>query len=170
MRRTGTVLALMVLAGFLGACASGRYAEPPKPTESDRAVLANVTQQVLEDKPTGESSNWVNEETGHRGTVTPFDTYEKDGRPCRRYQQTVTIEGTTLVAFGTACRDDSSQWTTTKYTGLATARTYRDRRYAHPYYGYPRYHRRYYPYHRYPYWYHRPYYRYHLGFGYRHYY
>jgi len=165
--RTGMVV--LVLA--LGVAGCGTRYRAPEPTVQDRAAMSDATQTALEDKATGEGLNWTNPESGHRGTVTPLRTFEDDGRPCREYQQTVTIEGTTLTGVGTACREEDGQWTTTEFTGLETVA--RARRYGrYPYhgrfaYGYPHY--GYHPFgfhhgfhHRYPF-HHR--HRFHLGFG-----
>ncbi len=161
---------MLVLVLALAVAACGTRYRTPEPTVQDRAVMAEATQTGLEDKATGEGLNWTNPKSGHRGTVTPLRTFEDDGRPCREYQQTVTIEGTTLTAVGTACRDDDGEWTTTEFTGFETVG--RARRYGrYPYhgrfaYGYPYYGH-------YPYGFHHPFHRrhpfhhrhrFHLGF------
>ncbi len=77
---------------------------------ADRAYMARTTQESLERGQTGTPSTWRNPDSGHAGTVTPTRTYERDSGPCREYQQTVTIDGRTQRAYGTACRQADGSW------------------------------------------------------------
>lgn len=128
---------------------------------ADRQQIANTTQHALENNKTGESSNWTNPASGHRGTVTPTRTYTaRSGANCRELQQTVAIDARTTIAYDTACRRADGVWYSVNYDSLvaaaAGARPYRagydDWSPGYPYYGYR------YPYYRYGYDY--PYYGY----------
>jgi len=78
---------------------------------ADRLHLARTTQDSLEHSRTGTTSRWENPDSGHHGTVTPVETYQRaDGRYCREFQQTVTIGGRTERAYGTACRQPDGSW------------------------------------------------------------
>lgn len=78
---------------------------------ADRAYMHRTTQTSLEHSPTGRSSEWVNPDNGHSGTVMPTRTYRADnGRYCREFQQTVTIDGRRQRAYGTACRQPDGTW------------------------------------------------------------
>ena len=77
---------------------------------ADRAYMQRTTQESLETSPTGRESTWRNPDSGHGGTVTPQRTYETASGPCREYQQTVTIDGRTERAYGTACRQADGSW------------------------------------------------------------
>lgn len=78
---------------------------------ADRVYAARTTQASLEHTQTGTTSTWVNPDSGHSGTVTPTETYQRDdGRYCREFQQTVTIGGQTESAYGTACRQPDGSW------------------------------------------------------------
>jgi len=78
---------------------------------ADRAAMQQTTQYALESQPDYQSSDWVNPNTGHKGTVTPQSTYEStEGQYCREYQQTVTIGGKTETMYGTACRQPDGSW------------------------------------------------------------
>ena len=78
---------------------------------ADRAHMHRTTQQSLETQNTGQSSTWRNPDSQHSGTVTPTRTYQRDdGRPCREFQQTVTIDGRTERAYGRACRQSDGSW------------------------------------------------------------
>lgn len=142
-------LAPAILAGLVvGACTTAPRV--PAPTEGDLEVLARVTGQVLEANRTGESSNWENPETGHRGSVVALATAAESDPPCREYQQTFAADGRTRVAYGVACRGDGGQWTTRRHSGFMAAQR---RRHGDvgpsygPYYG-PDYGPDYGPYHR----------------------
>ncbi len=78
---------------------------------ADKLAMRRTSQDALEGNPTGQSSSWSNPDSGHRGTVTPTKTYQTaSGRPCREYQQTVTIDGKTEQAYGRACRQPDGSW------------------------------------------------------------
>jgi surface antigen len=73
--------------------------------------MGRTTYDTLENNRTGETSTWENPDTGHRGAITPTDTYRDDaGRPCREFQQTVYIGGEPEKAYGTACRQPDGSW------------------------------------------------------------
>ena len=79
--------------------------------ERDRHLMARSTQDTLEAGPTGTRSEWVNPDSGHRGTVQPVRTYRAEsGQYCREFQQTVTIGGRTERAYGNACRQPDGSW------------------------------------------------------------
>jgi len=77
---------------------------------ADRAYMQRTTQKSLETGQTGRRSTWRNPDSGHQGSVTPTRTYETARGPCREYQQTVTIDGRTERAYGTACRQSDGSW------------------------------------------------------------
>jgi surface antigen len=73
--------------------------------------MERTTQASLEHTQTGTTSTWNNPDTGHRGTVTPVDTYRRDdGIYCREFQQTVVVAGEQQQAYGTACRQPDGTW------------------------------------------------------------
>ncbi len=78
---------------------------------ADRAYMSRTTQQSLESQRTGQASTWRNPDNRHSGTVTPTRTYRREsGEYCREFQQTVTIDGRTERAYGTACRQSDGSW------------------------------------------------------------
>ncbi len=165
-----TVLAVATV--LTAGCTTAAYRAESKLTAGDRAALGAARQEALESTQTGNSTNWSNPDTGRRGTVTILETYQgSTGRPCREYQQTVTVEKTTLIAYGTACRREDGTWRTvdrTDFVSADRARRYSQYRYYnYPYHGgYPYYYRYHYPYY-YPhrYWFYRS--RFHFGFHHR---
>jgi surface antigen len=74
--------------------------------EDDRRAAA----QVLEENRTGETSTWQNPDTGHEFAVTPVETFEQAGRPCRQFQFRVETDRGSDVEERTACRNDDGTW------------------------------------------------------------
>ncbi|MBK1699071.1 RT0821/Lpp0805 family surface protein [Rhodovibrio salinarum] len=80
-------------------------------SEGDEERLTQTTQDSLENNQTGQTSSWDNPDTGHRGTVTPTETYKTDsGRYCREFQHTIYVDGEAKDAYGTACRQPDGSW------------------------------------------------------------
>ena len=78
---------------------------------SDRIHAARTARDTLEYEPTGTTGTWVNPDNGHSGTLTPRRTFEShSGAYCRDYETTVTIDGRTQSATGTACRQGDRRW------------------------------------------------------------
>jgi len=139
----------VLLTTLIGAALAGCTSTLPQFSASDHDIIAAATQKALENRRTGESENWVNPENDHRGTITPTRTFNRTGVPCRRFQQTATLEGQTVFAYDIACRGDDGTWRSDGYASLDGAITdapyYQDprlydRRYSYPYdypYGYP---------------------------------
>ena len=80
-------------------------------TCDDQQQVQQTTQQSLETQETGATSTWQNPDSGNSGTVTPTRTYQQaDGRYCREFQQSVTVDGQTESGYGTACRQEDGSW------------------------------------------------------------
>ncbi len=79
----------------------------------DRADIAaaHAAQERAHTAPVGERIVWRNPESGNSGTITPTrDGRDATGNYCREYQTTVTVQGKTEPAFGTACRQPDGSW------------------------------------------------------------
>jgi surface antigen len=102
----GLAIALGALAGAWAGGEIGKSMD-----QNDRAAMQATTQQSLEYSESGVASSWLNPDSGYSGTVTPQPAYQADeGQYCREYQQTVTIGGETVDAYGTACRQPDGSW------------------------------------------------------------
>ncbi len=78
---------------------------------ADRLYAQRTAQRTLEHAPTGQTSTWVNPDSGNSGSVTPTQTYRSpDGRYCREYQTTVVVGGRQSQGYGTACRQPDGSW------------------------------------------------------------
>lgn len=79
-------------------------------TRQDRVYYEQATTEAQQ-APVGETITWNNPETGHQGTVTPTrEGQTQSGQYCREFQQTVTIDGRTERAYGTACQQPDGSW------------------------------------------------------------
>ena len=78
---------------------------------ADRLAMAQARYQALEATPSGETTEWINPDSGNSGTFVPEAAYEDDaGQYCREYQQTITVGGQTEQGYGTACRQPDGAW------------------------------------------------------------
>jgi len=50
--------------------------------------------------------------------VVPTRTYGSSDIPCREFQQTVTVEGRTIIAYDAACRGADGKWKSRIYASL----------------------------------------------------
>ncbi|MEK9724160.1 MAG: RT0821/Lpp0805 family surface protein [Rhodospirillaceae bacterium] len=79
--------------------------------KADRAYMERTTQSSLEYGKSGVKSAWNNPDSGHSGSVTPTQTYQKaDGQYCREFEQTVYVDGKEQAATGRACRETDGTW------------------------------------------------------------
>ncbi len=99
-------VAIGTLAGAMFGQEIGRSLD-----QADKLAMQQSTQNGLERYRTQESSDWVNPDTGHSGTLTPIKTYRTaQNEYCREYLQTVVIGGEESRAYGTACREVDGNW------------------------------------------------------------
>lgn len=78
---------------------------------ADMNYYQRTSQNALENARTGTTSSWSNPDSMNSGTITPTRTYQKaSGTHCREYTQTITIDGRTERAHGTACRQSDGTW------------------------------------------------------------
>lgn len=94
---TGTLL------GAVGGALLGREIGQ-RLDERDKRQIATA----LESNETGETDVWTNPDTGEQYTVTPTDTFEEDGQPCRRFE--MDVEGVEEDVSGVACRTAAGDW------------------------------------------------------------
>ena len=68
-------------------------------------------QQAFEYNRTGQSSVWLNPDSGAQVGITPTKTYQTaSGQYCREYRTTVQVGGKAEQAYGTACRQPDGAW------------------------------------------------------------
>ena len=101
---------LGIAAGvILGGVAGGAIGDMID--DSDKEQAAKAQQQAMANNADGQTTSWTDPSDGHSGTYTPQNTYVgPGGRTCRDFRQTVTIDGNTETAVGTACKMDDGSW------------------------------------------------------------
>lgn len=92
----GTVVGA-VAGGVLGNVIGRRM------DEGDRQ---NIAQALSEN----ETRTWTNSETNANYRVDPVDTVRRDGKLCREYEMTATIEGEPRQVEGLACQESDGTW------------------------------------------------------------
>jgi len=66
---------------------------------------------ALENSETGQTTQWVNPDTGYRYEVLPTSTFQSNsGQPCRNYTMQAVIDGRNETITGTACRQADGTW------------------------------------------------------------
>jgi surface antigen len=104
----------LALVLTLGACAGLTGGDPALyQSLADSAVqLASRTMQsTLEGAPDGSTRTWANEQTGHRGSLTPTRTYISDsGYFCREYHEELVVGAKSGSFYHAACRDENARW------------------------------------------------------------
>ena len=95
-----------IIVGTIAGAMIGRHiGESMDDTDQTKTAL------VLNDARTGDSTSWVNPDTGYRYTVTPTRTYEKTSGPCREFRLNATVGNqTNQDVYGTACLQADGSW------------------------------------------------------------
>jgi surface antigen len=101
-----------VLMTSLGA-ALGAYGGSELGKTLDKADKDEILK--AEDKastaPVGEAVSWSNPESGKSGTVTAVnETRDAQGRLCRDFKSTISVDGKEEVVQGTACKQADGSW------------------------------------------------------------
>lgn len=69
------------------------------------------TATVLNDSRTGETTSWVNPDTGYHYAVTPTRTYSEGVGPCREFRLDASVgEQSHQHVYGTACLQADGSW------------------------------------------------------------
>lgn len=109
-----TLLAIALMAGC--GSPSGRNADPSPPlfeqlSEDDLRLADRTLQKALTVATSDTTFGWRNTANGYSGTVTPKTSFRtNEGKYCRTYVETVTIERKSELYDNTACMDDSGVW------------------------------------------------------------
>ncbi len=92
--RTAATIGGVVIGGAIGNVIGRRM------DEEDRRRMS----EALSHNSAGQSSSWNNASTAASYTVTPGQTYVRDGLQCRNFTQEAIIDGQPRTINGTACR------------------------------------------------------------------
>lgn len=95
-----------IIVGTLAGAMIGR-AIGESMDETDRLKTA----RVLNDSRSGQSTTWVNPDTGYEYTVTPTRTFEASSGPCREFRLDASVGNSTdEEVYGTACLQPDGSW------------------------------------------------------------
>lgn len=105
-------VAAAVLGTVLGAAVGSEVGRSMDALDEMKA------KQALETSPTGQTTTWVNPDSGNQVAVTPTRTYYVEDdvapageiAPCREFTTEVIVGGRTEQAYGTACRQADGSW------------------------------------------------------------
>ena len=97
--------AAIIVGTIAGAMVGRHIGESMDDTDRMRTAM------VLNDSRTGESTSWVNPDTGHRYAVTPTRTYEQSTGPCREFRLDAAVgDDHHEHVYGTACLQADGSW------------------------------------------------------------
>ncbi len=103
--------ALMTMGGIMGAAAGNAVGR--KLDEADRIKMTNARNRALESNRSYDTAGWYNPDTGTQGWVRPQPAYrDNSGQQCRKFDQTIVIDGKQERVSGTACRQPDGTWIT----------------------------------------------------------
>jgi surface antigen len=98
----------------LGACAGLTGGDPAlyqSLADSDVQLASRTMHSTLERAPDGTTRSWANEQTGHRGSLTPTRTFVSDsGSFCREYREELVVGEQSGSFYHAACRDENARW------------------------------------------------------------
>ena len=102
--------ALAIAGGtILGGLIGGEIAEML--SEDEQMEFGQVTQDPLENKDMGETSNWSSSlDTNTSGEVSVTQSYEIEQKKCKKIKQKVDKDGKTVVKTKSFCRGDDGNW------------------------------------------------------------
>lgn len=97
--------AAIIVGTITGAMIGRHIGESMDETDRMRTAM------VLNDSRTGESTSWVNPDTGHRYAVTPTRTFEQGTGPCREFRLDAAVgDNHHEHVYGTACLQADGSW------------------------------------------------------------
>lgn len=79
-------------------------------TEQDWEILSSTVEAMLDTGDDGKEVTWNNPDTGHQGTVTPLDTTDEQGVPCRNTRVFTSAGGVTNSGVYRFCRQPDGTW------------------------------------------------------------
>ena len=102
--------ALAIAGGtILGGLIGGEIAE--RLSEDEQMEFGQVTEDALENKDMGETSNWTSSLSADTtGEVSVTQSFELKQKPCKKIKQKLDKDGQTFVKIKSFCRDENDNW------------------------------------------------------------
>lgn len=79
-------------------------------TDSDWAMLKQTAREALDNGKDGETALWVNHDTGFSGSITPLNTFDNNGLPCRKTKFFNSADSMTGSSTFRLCKQDDGKW------------------------------------------------------------
>ncbi len=73
-------------------------------------LMKDTVFTALSDNDNGIKSEWVNPETGHKGSVTPINRKKIQGLSCRDVEMFNSAGGRTANSKHTFCQNEDGDW------------------------------------------------------------
>lgn len=80
-------------------------------SEGDRRMALEAEYRALEYTPAGQAVKWQGSNSSRSGEVVAAQPYRVGSQDCRQYTHTVSVNGQSQSARGTACRNADGSWT-----------------------------------------------------------
>ncbi|HVJ55954.1 MAG TPA: RT0821/Lpp0805 family surface protein [Aliidongia sp.] len=83
------------------------------PTRSDFAMMKDIGLRLYrrDDAVKGASEAWQNSQSGHHGTISVLDIFERSGVPCRKVRYQTVFDVTTSTDYVLNwCRTTEGEW------------------------------------------------------------
>jgi surface antigen len=78
--------------------------------DDDWSLLKKTAREALENGENGIAVTWVNQKTGHSGTITPLTTKDHNGSTCRKTKFFNSANEMTGSAVFYLCKQDDETW------------------------------------------------------------
>jgi len=78
--------------------------------EADKLKAQQTAQNALENNKSGQVAIWQNPDSGNSGSYTPTSTTQSNGKDCRDFDSTITIDEKVETSKGRACRGSDGTW------------------------------------------------------------
>ena len=79
-------------------------------TDGDWAMLKKTGINALENSADGVTALWVNHDSGHSGSITPLNTTDRNGLPCRNTKFFNSANNMTGSAEFVLCKQKDGTW------------------------------------------------------------
>ena len=79
-------------------------------SEKDMQLMKDTVFSALSNNEDGVKSEWVNSETGHKGSITPINSKKIQGLNCRDVEMFNSAGGRTANPKYTFCQHEDGSW------------------------------------------------------------
>lgn len=79
-------------------------------TDQDWEIMRSTARQTLDGADDGTTATWSNPETEASGSITVINTYEEEGRRCRRTKFFNSARGLTGSGIFRLCKIEDGSW------------------------------------------------------------